>query len=79
MKDLKAWGRTTSSKIIDKSIFDFSDITMVKKYETLIENIPKLAFKNKPPHLSNRCLFEDGACSNFSTLLSSQQCIFQVP
>lgn len=52
---------------------------MVKKYETLIENIPKLAFKNKPPHLSNRCLFEDGACSNFSTLLSSQQCIFQVP
>ena len=43
----KACGKTTSSKTIAKSIFDFSDITMVKKYETIIENTPKFAFKNK--------------------------------
>lgn len=43
----KACGKTTSSKMIAKSIFDFSDGAQAKRYETVIENAPALVFKDK--------------------------------
>ena len=43
----KACGKTTSSKMIAKSVFDFGDSAQVRRYETVIENAPALAFKDK--------------------------------
>ncbi|MFA6844897.1 MAG: DUF4143 domain-containing protein [Sphaerochaetaceae bacterium] len=47
LEGLKACGKTTSSKKIAKTIFDFGDGTQVKRYETVIENAPALVFKDK--------------------------------
>jgi Predicted ATPase (AAA+ superfamily) len=43
----KACGKTTSSKRVARTVFDFGNITEVNRYKMVIENEPSLAFKDR--------------------------------